>query len=299
MRKTPLFAMSLACVLASCQDVPELVGVAGRMPRHDVVSVVTGPALYTTFGPGLSYDNDPYHSWTINGYFSPTVGQQAIAQRFSLTAPNYFGSAQVALVGWPGYPHAVRVYLHADAGGVPGTVLDSVLLSDLTTTPTIYTAVATWPVPLAANAYYWVSVVAAAPGVLDGWQWANISGSYYHAGTQGGSSLGPWSGGWTSTPTAYQVNAPATPQAFTAALAEAIDDLHADGSLSYGQARSLSAKLSALGRAVAAGNTHSACGQAGAFINQVESFVKTGVLTGAAAQNLIAWGSALRGLLNC
>lgn len=60
-------------------------------------SVVMAPSvIYSNFGPGMTFDTDPAHGWTINGFAGPGVGQQAIAQRFIPAAAATFGARR-----WP------------------------------------------------------------------------------------------------------------------------------------------------------------------------------------------------------
>jgi len=87
--------------------------------------------LYDNFGPGDTYDLSI--GWTLS-YGGPLGGdayEDAVA--FTVTGGDYFfDSAQVAVNHFFG-PDIVHFNLHADGGGVPGTVLDSTSASGVIT----------------------------------------------------------------------------------------------------------------------------------------------------------------------
>jgi hypothetical protein len=150
--------------------------------------------IYSNFGPGMTFDTDPTHGWTINGFAGPGVGQQAIAQRFVPAATATFGGAQVALTLVSG-TGSVAVFLQADSSGLPGAVIEQMNVSGLTDVPSVFTATSVLFPQLQAGTAYWLTVVAGGPGVLAGWNWnsiGDIGTSDNFAGTQGGSPLGPW-----------------------------------------------------------------------------------------------------------
>ena len=64
--------------------------------------------------------------------------------------------------------------------------------------------------------------------------------------------------------------------------------LNDSGALNKGQANALTAKLEAAIQQLAKGNNTSAANQLQAFINQVNAFVKSGILSETDAQSLLA-----------
>ena len=168
-------------------------GAPGRRFGPDCSAVMTSTVIYSNFGPGMAFDTDPTHSWTINGFAGPGVGQQAISQRFVPDDTATFGSAQVALSLFSGTA-SVAVFLQADSSGLPGAVIERMNVSGLTGAPSLFTASSVLFPQLQAGTAYWLTVVADASGVLAGWNWNAIGdiGSDNFAATQGGSPLGPW-----------------------------------------------------------------------------------------------------------
>jgi hypothetical protein len=67
------------------------------------------------------------------------------------------------------------------------------------------------------------------------------------------------------------------------------------GVLNQGQGTALTTKLDAALAALNRGNQNAACGQLGAFSNQVEAFVRAGILSPAQGQGLIGPISSLCG----
>ncbi len=153
--------------------------------------------IYSNYGSGMSFDVAPSRAWTINGFLSPGVGQQAIAQRFTPLATSTFTSASVALILSRG-PASIDVFLQADDNGLPGSVLEQISVSGFSSDPTIVTATSLDRTILLAGTPYWLSLVAGAPGVIAGWIWnsvGDIATADNCASTQAGNPAGPWSRG--------------------------------------------------------------------------------------------------------
>jgi hypothetical protein len=181
---------------------------------------VAGPGIvFSNFGPEKSFDRGVFNDWTINGFLGQNVGQQAIAHRFVPGTTDIFRSAEIALVLFSG-PGAVVVNLQADAGGLPGPVLEQIQVTGLTMIPTVFEATSTLRPQLQAGTPYWLTVVAGGLGVVAGWSWnstGDISTGTNFAGTQGGSPAGPWGlDTFGSTRSAFQINGAVQP--LTAAL---------------------------------------------------------------------------------
>ena len=102
--------------------------------------------------------------------------------------------------------------------------------------------------------------------------------------TVAGTDSTPLTGGSRTTTTSLTVLTPAQalPQVITT-----IGGLHASGALNGGQANSLIVKLNHAIDKLNAGQTTTACNQLTAFVNEVNAYVATGVLTAAEANSLL------------
>src|SRR5687768_10173990 len=88
--------------------------------------------IYSNFGPAMSFDAGRFAGWTINGFLAPDIGQQAIAQRFTVPGDYLLDRVLLPLTVLSG-PGAIDVALHADGGGLPGAVLETIPLRRLRT----------------------------------------------------------------------------------------------------------------------------------------------------------------------
>src|SRR5213596_441793 len=91
------FLPALALGFSACAEHPEVVAPNARL-RSDFTVSPPVAVIYSNFGPGMAFDADPSHGWTINGFLGPGIGQQAIAQQFTPSADYTFSAAEVALV---------------------------------------------------------------------------------------------------------------------------------------------------------------------------------------------------------
>jgi hypothetical protein len=168
-----------------------------------------GDVIYSNFGPSKTFDTDPEHTWTINGFLGPTVGQQGIAHQFTPNVTSTFLSAEIALTLYNG-PSAVGVFLQADSIGLPGPVLEHIDVAGLTSVPTVFRATSHLQPQLRSGTPYWLTVVAGGAGVLAGWNWnstGDASTGTNFAGTQGGGPTGPWGlNSEGSIRSAFQIN---------------------------------------------------------------------------------------------
>jgi hypothetical protein len=255
-----------------------------------VVGQAGGGVIYSNFGPGMAFDTDPFHSWTINGFLNPDSGQQAIAHQFTPAATETFSGAQVALTLFSG-PGSVTVYLQADSNGLPGTVLEQINVTGLTGVPTIFSAKSVRRPQLQSGTPYWLTVVAGGPGVLAGWNWNSIgdssTGSNF-ATTQGGSPAGPWGLFFSgATRSAFQINcSPPTAQEAVELLMD-VEALLEAGTLTQDQADGLIDKLEAAIASLDRDHTRPACNQLQSFINQVNAFILANILSPEEGQALI------------
>ncbi|HEX9016830.1 MAG TPA: hypothetical protein VF960_12635 [Chloroflexota bacterium] len=150
--------------------------------------------IFSNFGPGLTFDQDPSHGWGINGYLGPNVGQQAISQQFTPSGGVYvFTDAQVA-VGSLSTAGGVVVYLQEDAGGLPGPILEEYVVPVVTGGAPVVSVNSLVHPMLRGGRPYWLSVVAGASRFEGGWFWSlgDVCNGRDAASTQGGSPSGPW-----------------------------------------------------------------------------------------------------------
>jgi N-acetylneuraminic acid mutarotase len=206
----------LVLSVAACTDLRDPVTPGGPDLRASL-SGSGASVVFSNFGPGMAFDTDPFHGWTINGNLGPGIGRQAIAQQFTPAADAAFAAAQVPLTLVRG-PDTVHVVLQADAAGLPGAVLEDIPVGGLTATPTILAAHSSLFPILHHGTPYWLTVVAPSDGVLAGWNWNSIGdvSAVTFAGTQGGSAAGPWSIGFSATRGAFEIDGTA-PVSFVAA----------------------------------------------------------------------------------
>lgn len=294
-----LLVGALSLLMGACSSADRGGGVSqqamGQAPADSTLSGV----IYTNLGPGRTFDTT--QSWTINGYLGPGIGQQAISHEFSPGKSTRFGRAEVALSRYSG-PGRVDVYLQEDASGLPGTVIEKIPLAGLGSTPTLFKATSTLMPCLVQGQSYWLSVVAAAPGVIGGWQWSSTGdvSDVTFASTQGGSSSGPWFlPPSPSTRSAFQIDAAPSAHAVISRMMAAIEQMVADGKLSHGRAQGLLAKLGNIDRRVGEDRLRPACNQMSAFLNQVAAFAKSGKLDAASTSKLQKLAGQARVLMGC
>lgn len=291
-----LLAGALSLLVAACSSYAD----PGGLLSQQAVGSSTSPlVIYTNLGPGRSFDAT--QGWTINGYLGSGIGRQAISQQFSPGKSTRFGSAEVALSRFSG-PGRVDVYLQQDASGLPGAVIEKIPLAGLRSTPRLFTATSTRMPCLVKGERYWLSVVAAAPRVLAGWQW-NSSGdtsSVAFASTQYGRASGPWSlPPSPETLAAFQIDPAPSAHPVISRMIAAIEQMVADGKLKTSWSHGLIAKLRAIDRKLGDDRSRPACNQMSAFLHQVDAFARSGKLDAASARKLRKLGGRARVLMGC
>ncbi len=195
-------------LLVACTDVTEPGASREAMRQSLSPRSSSGAVIYSNFGADMSFDANPAHGWTINGYLGPTIGRQAIAQQFTPASRSVFQSAQLALSAFSG-PATVDVYLQKDAEGLPGDVIERMTVTGLTATPAVFTATSTLLPTLVGDRPYWLSVVAPEAGTIGSWSWNSTGDASIttFAGTQDGSPSGAWGTGPVEvTRGAFQIN---------------------------------------------------------------------------------------------
>jgi hypothetical protein len=94
-----------------------------------------------------------------------------------------------------GGPGDFAVFLQADSNGLPGPVIEHISVTGATSVPAVFKAKSSLHPQLQSGTPYWLTVVAGAANMLAGWNWNSTgdtnTGTNF-AGTQGGSSAGPW-----------------------------------------------------------------------------------------------------------
>ena len=295
------FLPALALGFSACAEHPDVVAPNAQL-RSDFTVSPPVAVIYSNFGPGMAFDADPSHGWTINGFLGPGIGQQAIAQQFTPSADYAFSAAEVALVLLSG-PNSIRVLLQADASGLPGGVVEEIRVGGLAPTPSVITATSELSPLLRGGTPYWLTVAAGADGVLAGWNWNSIGDVSREtlAGTQGGGPAGPW--GLSPSPStrgAFQINGtPLPPQDAIHLLMDDVRTLVTQSLLSQGQADGLMSKLTAAIQSLNGGGANAACNQLRAFVNQVNAFINAGTLSEGTGQALIDTAESVRTRIGC
>ena len=209
MRYASVLLPTIAVGLAACADVqnPSMPKAAspGRSASNAVPSAVGTPAkiVYSNFGPRLTFDSNPTHGWLITGYLVPDVKLQAISQQFTPIGDYTFAAARVALSHVGGWPR-IQVFLHADAQGLPGPLLEAMVIDTLYSAPAVYVATSTLRPALENGVPYWLTV---APGDIDvvaAWNW-NVIGDESSTTIASIAEGGPWVIGVERTRSAFQI----------------------------------------------------------------------------------------------
>lgn len=209
MRYASVLLPTIAVGLVACADVqnPSMPRAAspGRSASNAAPSAVGSPAkiVYSNFGPGLTFDSNPTHGWLITGYLVPEVKLQVISQQFTPTSDYTFTAARVALSHVGGWPR-IQVLLHADSLGLPGRILEGMVIDTLYSTPAVYVATSTLLPALENGVPYWLTL---APGDIDvvaAWNW-NVVGDQSSTTIASIAEGGWWVIGVERTRSAFQI----------------------------------------------------------------------------------------------
>src|SRR5438445_13179699 len=111
------FLPALALGFSACAEHPGVVAPNAQL-RSDFTVSPPVAVVYSNFGPGMAFDADPAHGWTINGFLGRGIGPQAIAQQVTPSACYTFGAPEVAVARLSG-PNSLRVFLQPAARGFP------------------------------------------------------------------------------------------------------------------------------------------------------------------------------------
>lgn len=215
----PHRSRALICIVVAataCQDSPQPLAPA-EIPVHlALAGSFSGSVIYSNFGREMAFESTPSTAWTINGFLGPSIGQQAISQRFVPPSNYALRAIQLGVTGFPG-KDSLRVYVQMDSLGRPGQVLESIPVGGFGTSTGIVTANSRIFPVLRQQMSYWVSLVAGGSGVIAGWNWNSIGdrSTSNFAVTQGGSAGGPWSVMSNSLRGAFQVSGTPPQQGLT------------------------------------------------------------------------------------
>ena len=186
--------------------------------------------------------------------------------------------------------------IRLDNGSVPGSIVQSFNLSPSSSVvccgnvSTHYQLILGTPVTLTAGTY-WL-VVDMGPDAFYQWQAAAVRGSIALASIDGGQS---WSSGSFQNDRAFVLyGMEETPTTETNDLLTTLEGL----GLAPGTTKSLRAKLNAVVKALAAGNTAAACSALRDFISEVTALTGKKLTPGQAA-TLIDEANGVRDLLGC
>lgn len=175
--------------------------------------------IFSSFGPGMTYITN------TGGIFSGSnvFGGRVIAHSFTPAMNFTFTSAQLA-VGHLSGPNTFQVILLTSAGGFPGSILETITLTNVAAPfnpGNIVTATSTLHPALNAGTEYWLMVFAPEPDTSIAWMQA-IPGPAFSVFRSNSfhSITGPWPEFGPGNPTAhaFQVNG-AIPEPATAVLA--------------------------------------------------------------------------------
>jgi hypothetical protein len=200
------FLPTFALALNACTDMQTPLGPKALSSNGAAAVGPPTTVVYSNFGQGMTFDANPFHGWGINGNLGPSVGQQAISQRFTPSSDYRFATASVALVHFSG-PTRIRVILQADSMGKPGPIIEEMGLDITGSLPTIYSANSNLSPTIHNGIPYWLTVAAGASGVIAGWNWNSVGdvSSMTFASTQGGGPNGPWGVSSGVTRSAFQI----------------------------------------------------------------------------------------------
>lgn len=169
--------------------------------------------VFSNFGPGMTFDIN--HGYTIAG--SATNTAQVVANSFTVAGNVNFTTAQLAL-GLVSGPNMLQVLLVTDAGGVPGSIIETM---NVNIGPfgldSVVTATSILNPLLTSGTTYWLMAFTPSANTLAGWNFSLIDTSPpspYFASNQIASTTGPWVFG-SGPRSAFQINGTPVPEPAT------------------------------------------------------------------------------------
>lgn len=173
--------------------------------------------VFSNFGPGMTFNIST--AWNVSG--TNFFGGRVVAQSFTPSANFAFSSAQLAM-GIIGGPNILQVVLMTSSGGFPGTVVETISLTNavapIGTGGIVLASSALHPL-LNAGTQYWIVAFAPEDDTFMGW---NLSLNDFSTSVllNGSHSLtGPWE--FSAPRGAFQVNGTPVPEPATMLLLSA------------------------------------------------------------------------------
>ena len=166
--------------------------------------------IHSNLGPGDSFD--PTSGWNVSTLESANHVDQDIAMPFTVIGTNHtFTSAELAMVLYLGGTPSLDILLTADAGGVPGAVIETMSVT-VGNDPALVTATSVLNPTLVAGTKYWIATAAGGDHSSE-WMFAGSPGGNNPIGTVGFSYDGgaSWSTS-TGEEAAFRVNGNVVPE---------------------------------------------------------------------------------------
>jgi hypothetical protein len=114
--------------------------------------------IHSNLGPGDSFDTSG--GWNVSTLDSANHVDQDIAMPFTVIGTNHtFTSAELAMKLWLGGTPSLDILLTADAGGVPGAVIETMSVT-VGNDPALVTATSVLNPTLVAGTTYWIATLA-------------------------------------------------------------------------------------------------------------------------------------------
>jgi len=160
---------------------------AGLVITLSIGGAAHAAILYDSFGPGDVYDTSS--GWTIGGGSRTETGGFSQALQFMPSLSANVSTVEVALFSVQGGSQVIGM-LMTDAGGLPGSVLETFSFVNVVGDPTIYLAASSAHASLQAGTPYWFALTA--PDLVDdefGWN-RNVNPPFVPNAQRVGS--GPW-----------------------------------------------------------------------------------------------------------
>jgi hypothetical protein len=124
--------------------------------------------VFSNFGPGTTFDTN--HGYTVAG--SATNTANVVANSFTVASNVNFTSAQLAL-GLVSGPSMLQVLLVADAGGVPGSIIETINVNIGPFPPgSVVTATSVLNPLLTSGTTYWLMAYAPGANTLAEWNFS-------------------------------------------------------------------------------------------------------------------------------
>jgi hypothetical protein len=156
-------------------------------------------SLYSNLGPSGQYDSAKY--WYVDG---ANYTDQVIAEQFTPSASMNIADAVLALGNSAGGNNPLNVYLESDSGGLPGTVMDTMVQQG--TIPPLSSGgglvqfnCTSCPV-LNAGTQYWIVGYEPDPNTSQAWMWSYQDQPGNLAYNRDGQYQNDWNAIYTTAP---------------------------------------------------------------------------------------------------